>query len=72
MMNSTTVTSPGYTRPENRRRSEAWAPAEPVAFRSEAFAEDLDGPAEPAATGATGLRRPLAPAWRLWYGLAAR
>jgi hypothetical protein len=44
-MNHATV---AYTRPEDRRRSEAftWADSLPDWFRSEAFAEDLDGPAE--------------------------
>jgi len=36
------------TRPENRQRSDGsrWAEVLPACYRSEAFAEDLDGPAE--------------------------
>lgn len=73
-MNTTTATI-AYTRPEDRRRGDAfaWSDSLPASFRSEAFAEDLDGPAEPApARSAAAPRQALTPAWRLWYGLAAR
>jgi len=65
-----------FHRPEDRRRSSgdsaAWVDTLPACFRSEAFAEDLDGPAETVSTSVAVAAQPRAPAWRLWYGLAAR
>jgi hypothetical protein len=65
-----------FHRPEDRQRSgrdgTAWDDTLPACFRSEAFAEDLDGPTEPAPRAAAATRQPLTPAWRLWYGLAPR
>ncbi len=65
-MNPTAATT-SYTRPEDRCRGSmpAWSDSVPPGFRSEAFAEDLDGPAEAAAP----MRRATAaaaPGWRLW------
>jgi len=65
-----------FHRPEDRQRSgsdsAAWPDTLPACFRSEAFAEDLDGPAEPAPRAMAPPRQPVTSAWRLWYGPAAR
>jgi hypothetical protein len=56
------------TRPENRQRSDAatWAATLPAGFRSEAFAEDLDAPAEAPACAPQGP-------WQLsrWLAMSA-
>lgn len=64
-MNPTAATS-SYTRPEDRCRGAlpAWGDSIPACFRSEAFAEDLDRPAEP--TPVRPAPRAATPAWRLW------
>jgi len=68
------------TRPENRQRSDStpWADTLPACFRSEAFAEDLDGPGEPAARAPRGDVQPSrwlalsALAWSVLPDLAPR
>jgi len=63
------MTTATTARPEDRQRSGSdsapWADMLPACFRSEAFAEDLDGPTEAAAplrapAAATGSRPGLA------------
>lgn len=66
-MNPTAATT-NYTRPEDRCRGNrpAWSDSVPAGFRSEAFAEDLDGPAD--AVVARAARPAGMPAW--WLRLA--
>lgn len=71
---NTTIATMNYTRPENRCRGHAqpWADVLPDAYRSEAFAEDLDGPAELAVPRAAAGGRGPAFGWLLGLVPAAR